>query len=125
MLQGENEQLQKEIFLQILKEVLPTARSLTEERIKKRVTNEKFNSAVEDLFGYIFSGIEGNLTRNEQLALVHRVLKCLIDYLKEMNVPITVNTVMENFGLINQAVDKQFPQYWESRLLKYLIISRA
>lgn len=70
---------------------------------------------------YIESGVTTNLSRNEQLALTVKVVKFLAEYLKAMEIPVTLNTLLNNFGMISQAVDNHFPGYAEARLIRYII----
>lgn len=112
----------REMFCNALKQLLPTARSLSNESIEKKIGKEKLQESLDILWEFIESSCEGKLTRNERGALAFQSLRCLQNWMLAQEIPVTINTLANNFHLIPFAVDKAFPFYAQSKLLKYVII---
>jgi hypothetical protein len=116
---------EQEIFITVLKEVLPTMRLYSAEQIIKRFGKEQFELAVLDTFGYIYTGAGDNLSKLEKLALTSCLLQSLKSYLiRVLNIPATIKTMIDNFGLLEYAFELNFPGYVQSGLLKYVINPR-
>jgi hypothetical protein len=117
------EQERKQLFLQGLRQVLPSLKLLSDASLEKRIGKEKLQFASEDIASYLASGGCEKMMRNEQLALVCQVLNCLTRYITtELQIPATLNTVINNMSLLSYAVEQSFPGYATSGLLKYTIL---
>ena len=112
----------KIIFLQALREVIPSLRLHSDDQITKRIGKEKTEEIALDVCGYCAAGCVEKLTRNEMLALVCQVLKCLTRYMaKTLQIPVTINTIIKEIPLLEFAVNESFPGYAESGVLRYAI----
>lgn len=119
---AENQQL----FLLALREILPSLRQASDKILASRMGKEKLANAASELLSYVESGVASPLTKNEKFGLMVQVMKCLANYISRvMGVPVTINTVTNNFHLLSFAVDRAFPSYHETKLLKYVILSQA
>ena len=112
-----------EIFILALRNLLPTLHGQDNARIIRRVGKQVIEDCAADLIGFIESGSDSTLSKNERLALADQVMRCLAQYIKEeAKLPLTVNTCITNIGLLDYAVGNSFPGYSEARLLKYIIL---
>lgn len=110
------------IFLEVLRQILPSLSNQNDERLTKRIGKDKLQECADDVAGYIESGTSGSLTKNERLALTNQVLKCLVNHIKnEMKIPVTLNTIISSTQLIEHATDCAYPGYASSKLLRYTI----
>jgi len=75
-----------------------------------------------EFFGFIVSGAGEGLRKNELLALANQSLKCLTKYIQSMGTPVTLKTIIDHIGLLSEAVNRCYPGYAESKLLKYTIL---
>lgn len=110
-----------ELLLLALREAVPTARSCSDKVLEGKLGKEKVAEMSASILEYLETGVNQTLTRNEQLALTIQCVKYLAAYLRQMEVPITLNNLAANYGLLSEAVDRCFPYYAQSRLLKYII----
>lgn len=112
----------KLIFLQGLREVIPSLRLHSDDMITKRIGKEKTQEIALDVCGYCSAGTKEHLSRNELIALVCQALRCLTKYMAgTLQIPITLNTVVKEIVLLEFAVNESFPGYAASGLLKYTI----
>lgn len=109
------------LFLDALKDLLPSLRRQTYEMIEKRAGKEAFEIVYQDLIGYIYNGAGDKLTRIEMYALLSQVLRSLGRYIEGMGIPVTLNTVMTHAHLLPYAVEQDFPGYADAKILKYII----
>jgi len=116
-------QLKREIlFMQALREVLITLRLYSDEHLRRKIGKERLTDASLEFFAFMEAGSEP-LRQDEQLALSIQLLRSLSKYIVNvMNVPVTLKTMIDCIGLIEPAVDRSFPGYWGSKLLKYTIL---
>lgn len=112
----------QETFLLALKDRLPSARIFSDNQLVKKIGPEKLLEALEQIVNYIEPAC-GNveLQRNEYFALISQVLNHLIQYLKQINVPITLTTVMSNIHLVEHTTDLAFPGYANAGFLRSII----
>lgn len=111
----------KAMFLQELRQLLPSIRSLNDQLLEKKIGKEKLQEGLELTWDFIENACEGKLTRNERIALVSQAFRCLQQWMNQQEIPVTINTLVNNFHLIPYAVDRAFPFYAQSKLLKYVI----
>lgn len=112
----------RQLFLEALREILPTLRYIPEASIEHRVgSKQKLVEASEDITSYILSGLRYEPNQNELYALICQVLRCLVSYLKTLGTPITVQNIVNCTHLTEQAMDSSFPGYHSSGLLSYVI----
>lgn len=115
-------ELDRKIFLTVLRHAIPSVTRLDDERLVKKIGNDRFADSCDELFGFIESGTDSSLTRLEKDALASKIVDCLKAYIKEqMQLPFTLKTLFDCFGLLTEAVDRAFPNYYQSKLLKYTI----
>jgi hypothetical protein len=124
LIHGMQPDLNAVIFLQALRSVLPFLKQQDDARLTKRIGIEKTKNAADDLAGYIVAGTSEQLNQNEKLALSCQLLKCLVVNIEEREIPITLNTVINNMEMLNHAVNTSFPGYADSHLLRYIITPR-
>lgn len=111
-----------EIFLAVLREVLPTLKNQSDAQLVRRIGKEKIEDAAADMAGFIESGCTGTLTKNERLALSGQVIRCLTKYIQTvMQLPVSLNTIINSAQLMQHATDQAFPGYASSRLLRSII----
>lgn len=114
------------ILLQAVKLLIPTCSRFGNEQLAKKIGRDKLTDCTDELFGYIQSGVSSPLSKIEQLALTHKVLSILRDFLKEeLKQIVTVKTFTNSFDLIPEAVGRSFPDYHESKLLRYCVLSKG
>jgi hypothetical protein len=110
------------IFLQALREILPYLKQQDDARLTKRIGIEKLADCADDLAGYIAVGISGSLSKNEQIALSCQLLRCLSRFIvTDMQLTLTLGTMIQTMGTLPHAVNQSFPGYMESKLLRYTI----
>jgi len=113
---------EKEIFLAALRVILPQLKSQSDAMLIKKIGKDKLEEIALDVCGYCVAGCVEKLTRNEMLALVCQVLKCLTRYMaKTLQIPVTINTIIKEIQLLEFAVNESFPGYAESGVLRYAI----
>ena len=110
-----------EIFLEVLRQILPSLKNQPDGQLSRRIGKEKLEDAAADVAGFIETGSNTALSKNERLALSSRVLNCLAEHIKSMDTPVTLNTMITHIQLIQHATEQSFPGYSESKLLKYTI----
>lgn len=116
----------KTLVCQCLREIIPSLRILSDERLEKRIGKEKFLCFTEDLIGYVLAGVNEDLSKLELSALTSQMLRCLGRYIvRDLNAPVTLTTMQNSIGVLGYAVDKDFPGYFGSRLLKYTILPKS
>ena len=109
------------ILLEALRDVIPMLRTQSDARIIKRIGKEKAQDAADDIDGYISYGVKREINRNQQLAITCQLLRCLSNYLEELQVPISLNKIVENIHNVPTATDKSFPGYAKSGILIAII----
>lgn len=67
------------------------------------------------VFNWVQSQFEVQ-TRHEKLAVMTYLISCLITYLKDIDVPISIGIVMNNLKNLPRAIDAHFPGYIEAGL---------
>ena len=112
--------LRERIFLQALRNVLPSLKLYNDDRLRKRIGEEKLVDVTLEFFGYMESGA-GKLGQIEQVALASRILQCLSKYISNVGTPTTLNTLLNSIQLIDAAVDIAFPGYAVNGLLRYAV----
>lgn len=115
----------EERFLVGLRNCIPMISRQSDEQLRRRIGKEKLSDLASDVMGLIYSSVDQPLNKNEEEALVCQVMSCLSTYIRtNLKLPITLNTLVSNIPLIQEAVDTAFPSYIESKLLKYTITPR-
>lgn len=115
----------QELMFEALKDVLPNLLRFSTKQLISKYGKEKTEEALGLLMDYVIGSCGKELSRNEVLALYVKVIRCLSDYIKgQLAVPVTLNTLMSNFHLLDFAVSLQFPGYSESGFLKAIISPR-
>jgi hypothetical protein len=110
------------LFLSIIKEILPQHRRLSDSVLTKRIGKERLKDSCDELLGFITSGVSDQLDKNEQIALMSKCLRCLVDFMKEeLHQSVTLKTLIDHFSLLSEAVDRAFPSYREAGLLRQAI----
>lgn len=110
------------LFLQELRDVLPNLRLLSDAMLTKRITQAKLTEISLEYQSLILAGGGGTLTKNELLSLIYLLLKCLVKYLQEKEIVVTLKTLVDHTGYLTAAVDVCFPGYIESKLLGYTVL---
>lgn len=111
------------LFLQSLRDILPTLKLYTDDQLRKKITQDKLTDVSLEFFGYLEAGCSENLTQIQKLALSVQLLRCLSKYITNvMKMPVTLKTMLDCISLIEPAVENAFPGYWGSKLLKYTIL---
>jgi uncharacterized membrane-anchored protein YjiN (DUF445 family) len=113
------------IFLNVLREHLPSLRQLSDAAVEKKLGKEKFAEVQKIAWEFLDGAVSGSLTRNERYALLHKTVACLIRWMEAQDIPVTPNTLVNNAHLMPHAVDRAFPFYAKAKLLRVVIQSRA
>jgi hypothetical protein len=114
---------QEDILAVILREKLPSARRLSTVQLVAKVGRERFEDGCTQVFDYLETSCGQGLTRNEQLALLSKVLDCLIDYIQNtLQIPCTPKTMFDCIHLVPYATELAFPGYAEAGLLRAVIM---
>ena len=103
-----------------LQDYLPSAKRYTMKQLVTRIGKEKVEDAADQIYDYITKAC-GELTRVELHAMLAHVWKCLGEYVRVMGIPVTINTLTQNVHLVPFAVDRCFPGYASTGLLKCII----
>ena len=103
-----------------LQDYLPSAKRFTTKQLVTRIGKEKVEDAVDQIYDYITKAC-GGLSRVEMNAMLAHVWRCLGEYVRVMGVPVTINTLTQNVHLVPFAVDRCFPGYASTGLLKCII----
>jgi hypothetical protein len=111
------------IFLQSIREFFPALRLHSDNVLTSKIGRDKLAEAALEFHALMEFGA-GKLKKNEQLALANQLWKALSSYMKELRIPITLNTVLNNLGSLEHAVEQCYPGYISSKLLKYTIMAR-
>lgn len=114
-----------EIFLNVLREHLPSLRQLSATTLEKKLGKEKLAEVQKLAWEFLDESVAGTLTRNERLALLHKSVGCLIKWMNGQEIPVTPTTLMNNAHLIPYAVDRAFPFYAKAKLLRVVISAKA
>jgi len=113
---------QTELFIINLKELLPSLCRGNDKQLISKVGKERFEEAVDLTFPYLTKACGELSLRNEVLALLSKVFKCLSDYIvDDLGLPVTPKTFFDNAYLLSYAVDRSFPGYGSAGLLKAII----
>lgn len=113
------DELQNQI-LTSLQDYLPSAKRYSVKQLATRIGKEKLEEASDQIFDYITNSC-GELSRTEFMAMLSQIWRCLGEYIKVMNIPVTINTLTQNVHLTSFAVDRCFPGYASTGLLKCII----
>jgi len=118
-----NSSLQDEVLFTVLKEQLcDLSRAFTLKQLVSKVGKDRFEEARYSVFDYLESACGDNLSKNEQLALLGQLVKCLTRYIGgAMALPVTTKTVFDCVHLLPHAVNLAFPGYAEAGLLRAVI----
>lgn len=111
----------KGILLSVLREFLLSQRSLSEAAMEKKIGKEKLEEMTSSVWDFLDQSVQGNLTRNERSALLFQTTRCLVRWMGSQEIPVTLNTLVNNFHLLPFAVERDFPFYAKSKLLRYVI----
>jgi hypothetical protein len=112
----------QEIFLQSLRDVIPSLRLHSDKQLITKIGKEKVEDLSLELYSYMQAGA-GNMTKNQQLALANKLLICLRQYITTaIKIPFTLKTLLEHLSHLDYAVDNAFPGYASSGLLRYTIL---
>lgn len=115
-------QEQEELLFTILKEQLrDLTRAYNLKQLIAKIGKERFDDARESIFGFLEQSCGAELSRNEQLALLGQMFKCLTRYIGAMGLPVTLKTFFDHIGLLAYAVDLAFPGYSDAGLLRAVI----
>ncbi len=110
------------LFLQALREVLITLKLHSDDQLRKKIGQVRLTDVTLEFFAFMETGSD-QLSQSEKLALSIQLLRCLSKYIVNvMEIPVTLKTMIDCVGLIETAVDRAFPGYWGSKLLKYTIL---
>lgn len=60
-------------------------------------------------------------TRPQIYGLVSILIECLINYLTLRNIPISGNSLLNSFGLLEYTLDRAYPGYLNSGMLRHVI----
>lgn len=110
------------LFLVTLREVLPILKHQDDQRLVKRIGIEKFQNYSSDLSGFIATGTDRNLVRNERIALGRQLLKCVESNMKAIGIPITLTSFIDHMSMLQHSVEQNYPGYYEAKLLRYTIM---
>src|SRR5262245_27721709 len=113
--------VREEALLMAIRDILPSLRLYTDVMLKNKIGIDKVYEASLELASFVETGCE-SLKKNEQIALSCQVLRLLVVNLQSRKIPVTLNTIISNFSLIDHAVDSAFPGYMKAGLLKRIII---
>lgn len=108
------------IFLQSIRSFFSSLRLHSDAVLTSKIGRDKLAESALEFYALMEYGA-GELRKNEQLALANQLLKALASYMKDLKIPITLNTVLINLGSLEHAVEQSYPGYIRSRLLKYTI----
>jgi hypothetical protein len=111
----------QELLLLSLRELLPSLRQQVDKTIVTKVGKEKLQDAAFQVMDYIELSCGGQLSRNEYLALLSQVLRCLITYLHSAGAPATAANIINSIHLLPHAVDLAFPNYASAGMLRCVV----
>ena len=112
----------EEMFLQAIRDLFPQYSLFSDTLLQKKIGKEKFQMASLELLGFIRSGVDRELTKQQEYALISKTLSCLSKFISgKMGLPVTLTSLITHFSLLPFAVDEHFPSYHNSRLLLYII----
>ena len=106
--------------IQSLHDYLPSAKRFTAKQLVSRIGKEKVEDATDQIYDYVVKAC-GELSRVEMNAMLAHVWQCLGEYVRVMDIPVTLNTLTNNVHLVPFAVDRCFPGYAATGLLKCII----
>ena len=114
--------IQEEVLVLVLREKLPDLSKLSQKQVVSKVGKQRFEEEAQYLYSYLEASCGANLSKNEQLAILSQVFRCLVTYIKQaLGLPITLKTVFDCFSLLSHAVDLSYPGYAEAGMLKAVI----
>lgn len=113
------------LFLQALRDALPNIKLHSDAQLTKKITQERLADVSLEFFSFILDGVISLPNKNELLALASQSLTCLKKYIHSRELPVTLKTIVDHVSLLDEAVDRCFPGYVKSKLLKYTILSKA
>jgi hypothetical protein len=115
----------QELMLNALREVCPSLGRFSDKQLISKYGKDKMEEALSLLIDYVVISCGRNLNKNETFVLYVRVIKCLADYIKSaLGIPVTLNTLLGNFHLLEYAVDVAFPGYSSAGYLGAIIAPR-
>jgi hypothetical protein len=109
------------VFLHELRALIPSLRALSDAAVQKKLGPEKLAEAIEFVEDYLALGAPKVTQRNEYMALTGTVLGCLVDWMKEREIPVTAKTILDSIYTLPQAVEICFPSYAKAGLLHAIV----
>ena len=94
---------------------------------KTKKTRQHFTACSTGLFDYVSHACAGKLDRSRRRAIYVEVFTCLIKWMHARNWNedyLNPNAILEQIGVVPQAVNRCYPGYAQSRML-HLIVPRA
>jgi len=113
-----------EITLLSLRELLPSAKRMSDKQLVAKIGEAKLSDASDQIYDFIMNGCsktQGMVSKNEYSALTVQSLKCLSTYLQLTGAPTTANTLVNSIHFLPLAVDRAFPMYAASGLLRKVV----
>ena len=115
----------EEILVTVLKELLPSFQRYSVNQVKSKMGKAQFEDVCNQVFDFMESSCGKQLQRNEQLALLSQILRCLQRYVtNRLQIPFTASTIYTCIHELRYAVDLSFPGYASSGLLMAVIAPR-
>ena len=109
------------LFLHSLREAVPTLKLYSDERLLTKIGDDKADDLSLQFFSVIVSGGGDTLDSRDKQELAYQCWMCLQSYLEGMNQPVSLNQLMNSIPLLYAAVDRCYPGYIDSKLLRYII----
>jgi hypothetical protein len=78
---------------------------------------DKYIKVYEQINSVISKGTGRLIRKQQRLSLTRECLNCLIEYRRQRNWPITMNTILNSANLIESAIDANYPGYIKQRML--------
>src|ERR1039458_5751921 len=108
----------KFVLLSAIRDNLPSTRQLNDLILEAKIGKKKTAELAEELSNFMLSSVNSTLTNLEELAIASQSIKCLGRYIENcLDIPLTLNTLTNNFHLLKFATNRAFPFYHQSRLL--------
>jgi hypothetical protein len=122
----ENELDYTGLLIDTISELLPSLRIRyrTHAALMKHVGQMKFDETVEIFLDYVARSIPNfeSFRKIEVTSLFRALLSCLIKYMeKDLVIPVTINTLCNNMHLLAFCIERDYPGYAESGLLRCIV----
>ena len=112
----------KFVLLNAIRDNLPSTRQLNDSILEQKIGKKRTAELSEELSNFMLSGVNSTLTNLEEMAIASQSVKCLGRYIENcLDIPLTLNTLANNFHLLKFAVDKAFPFYHQSKLIARVV----